>query len=191
MVDFAQLHRVMADRRSRLSGTASAADIERELRQRATDMASRVSQLEAATPFAEVVVATRGTVVFGLPIDRVVEVRMVELTALPHATAVVNALFQVRGRVHCLVDALPFYGVEEPLGHGVTTLVALIRGRRGVVGLRLDELVGARLVTVDEIEDGVHGDGVAFVRAVTRDLVEILDVDLLLDQPSLLISSGR
>ncbi|MFV2072421.1 MAG: chemotaxis protein CheW [Thermoanaerobaculales bacterium] len=155
------------------------------LRRRSAEMAARAMKQEEIELFAEVVVVRRGDTRLGVPIASVIEVREVELTALPHSTEVVNGLFQVRGQTFCLIDIGPFFNATSPLSHGDRTPAILVSGPPGEVGIRVDEVLGPRTVATDELVDGLHGGTVDFVTNVTRDLVEIIDVKLLLSLPAM------
>lgn len=169
----ARLHRSL-ERVARRDG-----DVERALRERALKLAAREVIPRPPEIVARVIVVRRARSVLALPILRVAEVREVQVTRLPHRGRHVCGLFQLRGHVHCLVDVQPFVGSVEELRHGERALAVLVEGAAGVLGLRIDEVVGARAIDAAEIDGTERERRLGFVSCVTRDCVEIVDVDAL------------
>jgi chemotaxis signal transduction protein len=189
-LDFANLRAVLDERTREVVARRN----EREaslLADRARAIAQRAATVEQPERYGDYVVARRGQARFGVPTERVVEVRPVVVTRVPGATAVVQGLFQVRGRVHALVDALPLFGGHAAAEHGETVVAILLDGRHGRVGLRIDEAVEVRSVAVRDLDSGRRSRGVAFVDRVTTDLVQLLDVDVLFDLPHLMLAGDR
>jgi chemotaxis signal transduction protein len=159
-------------------GAVDPAAEERLLRDRARRLAERQLDAAARTVVARVVVVQSGASLLGLPVASVREVRRVRVTALPHAKAPIRGVFQIWGRALALVD-LGAEAQAAPLSHGEQALVALIVGAPGTLGLRIDEAIGVRDLFAEEIEAGLVGGGVEAVSSVSRDLVQIVDVERL------------
>lgn len=158
---------------------------QRVLVERATALANRRKRAAERKIYREVTVVRRAATTLGLPTERVQEIRRVQLTALPHSNATVVGLFQIRGQVHVMVDVGPLLGVAAPLKAGESTLVALIEGEQGRIGLRIDEAVGPRTVYEDELDNDIAARRNDFVAAVTRDLLAVVDCGVLLARPEI------
>ena len=191
-VDFKKVRESLERSSGKLAGQRDERAISEVLRLRSQRLAMRQTvREEAVETFAEVVVVIRGEASFGIPVTSVKEVRSVEITWLPHATKVIAGLFQIRGRTYSLVDIGAFFGQDESLEHGASTLVAVVKGAPGSIGLSIDDVIGHRAITHDEIDDAVHVGTLGFVSHVTRDLVQLIDIDTLLALPAVRISKGR
>lgn len=160
-------------------------EVLRVLAERAAALASRRKKAAARSIFREVTVVRRAGTTLGLPTQSVQEIRRVTLTALPHASHTVVGLFQIRGQVHVIIDIGPLLGTAAPLRPGEATLVALVEGPQGRIGLRIDEAVGPRTVFDDELDHDIALGRNDFVAAVTRDLLAVVDCDALLARPEI------
>lgn len=185
--DFAELRATLAARAQAVAARQGARDGSL-LADRARAIAARVATVEQVEMYGDYVVARRGETRFGIPAHRVVEVRVITVTRVPGATPVVQGVFQLRGRVHALIDALPLFGAQASVEHGDTVIAALVDGPRGRVGLRIDEAVELRSVAVRDLDGGRRRRGVVFVDQVTTDLVQLLDFDALFALPELSVS---
>ncbi|MBZ0115619.1 MAG: chemotaxis protein CheW [Sandaracinaceae bacterium] len=174
------------------------AEIERILRERAALLASRALTAATREVVARVIAVRRGRSVLALPILAVDEVREARITRLPHRSRHVCGLFQLRGEVIGLVDLAPFYGPTEELRHGEIVLAVVVRAAQGRMGLRVDEVLGPRVIHTDELDtshrphDREH-DHVAheLVAHVTRDCTEILDIDRLFASEALRLEANH
>ena len=159
--------------------------VERLLRERSRQLASRRLERVERRILEEVVVARRDDSLIGIPIGALEEVRPVIVTRLPMAPVTVCGLFQVRGSIFCLVDLQPFFGEAVPVEHGARVLAALLAGAAGKLGLRIDEVIGPRQIAFDDVDPRFEKAGVELVRYVTRDLVQVLSIDALRTAPAL------
>lgn len=160
-------------------------EVLRVLVDRAAALANRRKKAAERSVYREVTVVRRAGTTLGLPTQCVQEIRRVSLTALPHATDTVSGLFQIRGQVHVMLDIGPLLGASAPLRAGEASLVALIEGAPGRIGLRIDEAVGPRTVFDDELDHDIALGRNDFVAAVTRDLLAVVDCDALLARPEI------
>jgi chemotaxis signal transduction protein len=184
-VDFDELRGALARAADKVSGRLDRKAVNALLKARSRQMAGRVMEQAELERFGHVIVVRRGTTHLGVPIDSAQEVRSVEVAVLPRATEVVLGLFQVRGQVHSLIDVGPFFDVASPLDHGERALVVLVAGTPGVVGMRIDEVLGPRELYVEEIDRELHGGRIDFVSHVTTDLLQVVDVNAMLSMPAL------
>jgi chemotaxis signal transduction protein len=165
--------------------------VEQVLQERITRLASRRLEVEERELVDEVIVLRRGGILLATPTWATREVRSVEVAGLPGATDVVKGIFQIRGRTFGLVDLAPFFGETSAIGHGQKTLVALVSGAPGDLGLRIDEILGPRRIHKDEIDEGLRQRALGFVSHVTTDLIHILDVDAVMASPEVRITDRR
>lgn len=176
----------------RLEGRDDRDAVERALRERARRLAARDNDAHDPAIVAHVVAVRRARSLLGFPILRVGEVRDVRVTRLPRLDHRhhVCGLFQLRGQVHCLVDIQPFIGASEELQHGDITLAVLVEGPHGPLGVRVDEVLGVRAIDARELDPSERERRLAFVSCVTRDCVEVIDVDMLFASAELSVGRG-
>lgn len=164
---------------------------EAQLRERAKKLAAHTLRKAVREVVAEVIVVRRERSMLALPILCVEEVREVRVTRLPHRSRFVCGLFSLRGRVCSLVDVQPLVGAADEVGHGDRALVALVRGPRGTLGLRVDEVLGPRVVYGDELDTSHRDRQLDIVARVTRDCVEIVDMDALFASETVRLEARR
>jgi chemotaxis signal transduction protein len=159
------------------------------LKDRAREVASRKSDTQVRGRLLDTVVVKRAGTLLGLPIDSVREIRHVSAVKLPHGTAHVPGLFQVRGKVFCLADLQPFFGTPNApdLAH---LTVAIVGNKVGDLGIRVDEVIGPRTIYADEKNEELSERSAPFVSAVTSDLLIAVDIDLLFQQPQLYLGAA-
>lgn len=159
--------------------------ISRLLDERAIRLAQRSQVQSTRREAAHVICTSRAGRLWGFPIVSVREIRLVQITLLPLGTPAIPALFPVRGQVYCLADIAALEGDCEMPRHGERVFAVIVTGKRGTLGFRMDELFGPRIVHEDELStlSGVRRQ--SFTKSVTRDLLQLVDVDALLEQPAL------
>ncbi|MBC7170827.1 MAG: CheW domain-containing protein [Polyangiaceae bacterium] len=175
-LDFALLRQRLEESFARSAGPEDDAAIEQLLRARGQELAARTLEEVKPDVFGTVVVARRRETMLAFRIECLREIRSVRLTRLPHATRSVCGIFQLRGQLFSLVDLRSLVGESEPLVHGAAVLVAMLEHDGKVLGVRIDEVIGPRVVLVEELDRGHRERPIDFVQEVTRDCVEILDV---------------
>lgn len=190
-IDFARLRAGLAEQ-ERAAEQRLLAQQQTLLAERARRIAERAVDERQVEVHGDYVVIRRAETRIGLPAARVIEVRPVVAVRIPGATTVVQGVFQVRGRVHALVDLLPLFGTHSALEHGETVITALVDGHHGrILGIRIDEALELRTVAVRDLDTGRRDRGVAFVTHVTTDLAQLIDLDLLVALPELSIAGDR
>jgi hypothetical protein len=88
-----------------------------------------------------------------------------------------------------VVDLQPFFGPATPAGEDAETLVALVGDSGRALGLRIDEVIGPRVVFRDEC-DADAAPAQDFALAATRDLLVLLDLRALLARPELVLTAA-
>ena len=183
-LDFETIRRRLAEAEHRLSGAMSETEKRRLLEERAERLAGRHA-VEVGAVVHRVFEVRRGPLVLGLPVETVEEIAKVHPTPLPRGTRVLQALFQIRGRVHCLADPASLLDPTLPQPAAGPSLVALIRASRGPLGLRIDAVSGTRELRAEDCLDHRDDGAPSFVRAVTRDLLHVLDIEALVARPEI------
>jgi chemotaxis signal transduction protein len=189
-MEFDQLRRRLHQALESVDTKVDAGRLERTLRQRSRELAARRLEVEGREVFAQVIVVRRAGVTLAAPISSTNEVRKVKLIELPGGDDVIVGVFQVRGRSYCLVDLAPLLGEKGSERDSEKVLVMLVNGSPGELGLEIDEVLGARTVYADEIDNGRQEQGVSFVSHITQDLVHVIDIEALMALPAIRIS-GR
>ncbi len=187
-MDYDAIRRRVDDMRVLFEGTGDV-DLEKILRNRARSLAARVAAGEDRTVVADAIVLRRGRNLLAFPVAGVREVRAVKTAALPFATPYVPGLFQVRGHSHCMLDVEPFYGEPESLESGSIVQVAVLESATGLIGLRVDAVVGPRQIYLDEKLETLDERKRDFVTFVTRDLTLLIDIERLLKRPEFVLSA--
>lgn len=132
---------------------------------------------------------------FGIDAGLVIEVfHAAEVTPLPHAPAHVRGLTNRMGEILPLLDLAPLLGLE-PIGAsaaGATRCVVIGRDRRPDFGFLVSGVSGVSFVSeagLLPLPEGTAG-GTArdFVKGVTAEALIVLDGDLILRDPRLVVS---
>lgn len=150
------------------------------LRERARQLASRRHQRDQRRVYREVVTVRRRRTRLALPTAQLREVRPVKVSKVPGAADHVQGLFQVRGECFCLYDLPELVGSSATLEHRATTMAVLVECARHTVALRINEIIGPRTVYADELAEHDGERRLAFVDAVTRDVLNVVNVQSLL-----------
>jgi len=125
----------------------------------------------------------------GLPARRLVGVsRLPPITPMPGSGSVLRGVAQVRGKLVAVVDVAAL--LDAALG-GVSSLLVLVEGPRGPVGLQIETSERLRQVFANQmcrhLPEETDRD---FVRAVTHDRMHLIDLDRLLDSPRLRVAGA-
>lgn len=189
-IDFERARKRLAEARDRLESNGSPEAVKAALQERARRVSARSQHAETRQQLAEVVAVRRGSELWGFPTSAVREVRKLALCALPGVGGAVQGLVQVRGEAVSVVDLAALTGTATAPAHGEELLAVLVAGRPGKLGLRIDEVLGPRLVWADECDGESDGDKRHdFVSAVTRDLLAVIDVERLLARPEVSVAA--
>lgn len=149
---------------------------------------------------ADVALVRAGGREIGLPTTAVREILpRPPITPLPASDARILGLAQVRGRILAVTRLAALLeeatgGARETAGEAATELpenetcsapsgghLALVDTSSGPLALLVDEVAGFRRLRRSELAEGFQrSEGASAVRAITRDLVLVIDVDRLL-----------
>jgi len=190
-VSFEKLRERLRSCIDRSSDVASSVSVEQTLKARSRELAAKRLEPVTRERLGDVIVVRRAQVRLAASVEVCSEVRLVKLCHLPGSNRTVCGLFQIRGRVHAMIDVAHHFTTAEPLEHRQQCLVLLLRGNAGELGLRIDELLGPRSVYADELQEDLAEKSVEFVSQVTRDLVHIIDVEALMDSPEIRAGGRR
>lgn len=152
------------------------------LRRRAKRLAEADDKIERQQ-VCSVIAVTRRDSIIGLPVERVREIRKVRNCRLQGLPAACLGVFQIRGQGFSMIDLRAIHGDVEALETGSETLVALLTGPKGDLGLRIDGIIGPREIFEDELDHGADRDRSRLMQMVTTDLLAVLDIDELFIQP--------
>jgi len=153
-------------------------EVERVLRERADRLAERSALETEDQVHVAVIVATRGQTQLGFPVGAIDEARTARVARLPLASRRVAGLIAVRGQVLTLLD--PAVDEGNPLDQGATTPVIVVAHEGRVSAVRVDAIVGSRSVTVRELDPRDRERHGSIASAITRDGLEIVDVERLM-----------
>lgn len=185
-VDFRALRLRLQESLERLEHRGrTTSEVEAVLLERSRQFAALRLEEQTRETLLDVIVVRRVQSVFGFPIRSVVEVRHATCTRVPHRSPFVCGVFQLRAELQCLVDVQPYIGPATELEHGGRSLALLVRGRAGVLGIRIDQVLGPRTLYIDELDTGRRDRHLEFVTHITQDCVEVVDVETLLASPCL------
>jgi purine-binding chemotaxis protein CheW len=171
----------------------SAARIEAILEERAQVLA-RVPASDAARQEAELVVLALGQERYGVDILQVQTIQaLAGLARVPGLPAFWAGLVNLRGRLYPVLNLRRFLALSgQPAEGGKVVLVA---GANLSVALWVDDVLEIRRVPLDQIGPPLADAATAAqrgsgVRGVTPDLLVVLDLDILLSDPRLLVQAG-
>jgi len=161
------------------------------LDRRARELAETAKGAEEGGAFATITVVAVGAVQLGLPVESLKEiVPRTAVTPLPGLPPWISGIAQIRGVVIAVVHLGRWLGLA---GLDAGPFFAVIAGPAGPLALEIDAVSGLRSVKAGEIaadlgtlEVKVPG----LVRAATKDLVMILDPQVLLASEDVLMDSG-
>jgi purine-binding chemotaxis protein CheW len=125
---------------------------------------------------------------FGIPVDGLRQiVKAPPISNLPGMPPWLRGIAQVRGELISVVSLARFFKLESS---GVSDFLAVVEGKLGAIGLLADTLLGFRDIYADEIAEKFGkntADDERPIRAITKDLVSIIDLQRLLDDKRLIV----
>jgi|SRR5579859_1373846 len=171
----------------------SAARIDQILEERAQALA-RVPASEAARHEAELVVLTLGPERYGVDILQVQTIQaLTGLARVPGLPPFWAGLVNLRGRLYPVLNLRRYLALPgQPAEGGKVVLVA---GANLSVALWVDDVLEIRRVPLEQISAPLADAATAAqrgagVRGVTPDFLVVLDLDILLGDPRLLVQAG-
>ena len=162
--------------------------LRRILDKRADNMSARRGGVEEREVLSDVIVARRGDILLGFPVQTVREVRKNYAIPLAHGNEIVVGLFQARGQINSLVDIVSLLGVSTTGGKTrKKSYIVHVSWQARDLGVVVDELVGRRELYRDEVAAGHEEERGAIVSSITRDLVSLIDIKALFSAPGIIL----
>jgi len=161
--------------------------IRRILRERAIALARPPEQDESGESISLMVV-TVGAERYGIDIVKVQEVKpLTHLTLVPHTPLMWAGVVNMRGSLYPILDLRRY--LDLPEGEKPEEPKAVIVAGSGVTaGLLVEDVPEVRRIRLAEILPPLSDSGQRDVlRGVTEDLLNVLDVDALLADPSIVV----
>jgi purine-binding chemotaxis protein CheW len=162
----------------------------RILEERARALAG-VPVAEEPADTVELVVLTVGPERYGVDADQVREIRsLAELTPVPGTPPIWAGIVNVRGTLYPVLDLRRYLGLPGADAGDQARKVVLVSAGTLAVGLMVEDASEVRPVVADAVRPPLGGASeavTATVRGVTDDLLAILDVDVLLADPRLVV----
>ncbi|MCP4660962.1 MAG: chemotaxis protein CheW [bacterium] len=158
--------------------------LERRARQLAAVPEKQIDRRVAAT----VAVVAVGKERFGIPVDGLRGIlKAPPIAHLPGMPEWLPGIVQVRGELISALDLGRWFQVAGP---AEPAFLAVVEGSRGALGLLVESVEGFREVEEEEIAQKLTAAPRAAgrpIRATTRDLVTLLDVERLLESPQIVM----
>lgn len=175
----------MADERTSLSEE----EIRRILQKRAAALAKPPDR-ERGGDARRVLVMHVGDERYGVDVGRVLEIRPIDnLTPVPGLPPIWSGLVNLRGVLYPVLDGPRYLGLETEETPEAPHVVVLANEEL-VIGFLADQIAGLRTVLVEDVKAPLGVDAQAHRKAVsgvTPDLLLLLDVDALLQDPALVV----
>lgn len=150
---------------------------------------ARSPESEARGETIRLLVLAVGEERYGVDIQNVQEIEpLTRLTAVPGTPAFWAGVTNLRGSMYPVLDLRRYLGLAGENGTGGK--VALVSSAGMSVGLLVDEVPEVREVALVEIGAPVSENNVAradVVSGVTADMLSVLDLDILLGEPALVV----
>ena len=162
----------------------------RVLEERAKRLARQVAPDEQQTAYDTVVVVTVGNERLGIPARslRVISERF-SVTPVFGAPPWLAGITHVGGELVSVVHLGHWLG-EATRRQGAR--LAVVEGPRGALGLLIDDVIGFREVFESDLSDSLSPNAAKqrFTKAITKDLVTLLDVAQLLESEEILVDQA-
>lgn len=155
------------------------------LKRRAEALARRDEGGASKALLDTVVVVQVGSERFGISLGVLDEiVPLTPMAELPRLPAWFPGLIQVRGRLLSVLDLAAWFEVAGP---SRPRHLAVLEGPRGQMGALVDAVIDILEVHPEDIATTFAFDDVAGRKAITKDLVTLIDADALLGSPRIMV----
>lgn len=172
------------------NGARTAEEKRSILRARARALAREPERITLAQEFLPIIEFRLASETYGIESTFVREVySLKDFTPLPGTPSFVLGVFNARGKILSIVDLKKFFNLPEK-GLGQLNKVIVLRNAKMEFGIVVDELIGARLIALDAIQDSpptVTGIGAVNLRGVTGERVIILDAEKILGDEKMIV----
>ena len=169
----------------------SASEVESILRERAEKLAARATGLSPRRIWERVVLIEIGRDQFGVAAtDLRTVVPATTITPLPGLPSFMLGITSIRGELMSVIDPAELRG-NGRTGH--SELFAVIESEGRAVAIGVERVLGFRDIFEDELQPRLLGRDAeqGFTKAVTKDLVSVLDVARLYSHGRLLVDHQR
>lgn len=158
------------------------------LEDRARELARVPEQVDDAD-MVEMVIVETGTERYAIDVFFLREVRSAPaITGFPSLPSVWSGLMNLRGALYPVLDLGIFLGAVSERNEG-TFDVAVIHGGTLGIGLLVDRVAEVRRICKTDIGPRV-GSAAGVVSGITPDMVSVIDVERLLNDPDLVVKDG-
>lgn len=163
-------------------------EIRRILERRAVMLAKPLAEEDDADAI-EVVVVRVGAEKYGLDVQRIREVHPIEgLIEVPGLPSIWGGLINLRGVLYPALDLASYLGLSPDVEN--RRHVVMVFSDEFDLGLLTGEVLGLRAIALEDVGPPIKGDEQPSPHAalgVTADLMVLLDLDLVLNDPSLVL----
>jgi chemotaxis signal transduction protein len=111
-------------------------------------------------------------------------IRAPQISAIPCPDPWISGITQIRGELVGVVDLALLLGVGNAHERA---FLAMVAASEGPIGFLVDRVIGFREIDADDLSSGTAVDSRRPVKAITKDLVTILDMDRLLASEGLIV----
>jgi purine-binding chemotaxis protein CheW len=155
------------------------------LKRRAQILAESVELERRDESLESYVVLEIGTERAGISLSAFDEIApLTPITELPGLPDWLAGLAQVRGRI---VPVLDLHGWLKMAGRSSPRYLAIVRGTSGPMAILVDAVSDVRDIGDKDIAESLTPDRARGLRAITKDLVTLLDVEALLNHPDMIV----
>ncbi|HKY34297.1 MAG TPA: chemotaxis protein CheW [Polyangiaceae bacterium] len=170
-----------------MTGPNSQANLE-ILRKRAKVLASSSEDEQSGALVGTVVVLELGDHRVGLSLSALDEiVPLTPIAALAGLPSWLPGIAQVRGRI---VSVLDLHAWLKMTGHISPRYLVVVSCAVGTMGILVEAIGEVRIVHAKDLAESLTTDRTRGLLATTKDLTSILDIDVLLSHPDMLVDHG-
>jgi purine-binding chemotaxis protein CheW len=164
-------------------------EIQAILEERARELSRPAAEAEDDGDVVEMAIVETGGERYAIDVFYLREVRATpSISAFPSLPSVWAGLMNLRGALHPVLDLGAYLGsVRRDDDERFEVMV--VQGGRIGMGLLVDRVVEVRRVRKADVGPPVRG-GAGIVSGVTPDLVSVIDMEMLLGDPDLVVKDG-
>jgi chemotaxis signal transduction protein len=155
---------------------------------RARRLATAQSGATARSLEATVALCAVGNELIGIPVECAEEIiRTPPISPLPGLPPWLEGIAQIRGEIVTVVSLAKWFGVSA----GGGAYMVVLAGAEGGLGLLVDSVLDFRSLYKDELATSFSAQADRPIRAMTRDLVALLDPVKLFASPAIMVGAPR
>lgn len=158
------------------------------LQQRAKALAEQSDRKQGEETIDTVVIFEIGTEHVGVSLSALDEIApLTAIAKLPGLPKWLAGVAQVRGRLLSVLDLQNWLNLLSP---SRARYLAVVRSSGEFMAILVDTIIDVRDLSREDIADTIATDLSRGQRATTKDLVTLLDIDVLLKHPDLIVHHG-